>query len=264
MTAELKIALIQSDLYWENIEANLSMLEEKIWQIGDAVDLIVLPEMFTTGFSMNASALAEPVNSKTFRWMKQQAAQTRAVVMGSYMVQVSAKFFNRLYAVYPDGSSQYYDKKHRFGLAGEDRNYTAGNHRLILTVKGWRILPLICYDLRFPVWARSRKSKDRLYEYDLLVYVANWPEPRVQAWDTLLAARAIENTAYCAGVNRTGTDGGKTHYTGHSAVYDYLGQAKVFSDQQEILTATLSHEQLLNFRTRFPFQADADDFEWRK
>lgn len=262
MIEDLRIALIQSDLYWENIEANLSMFEEKIWQIEGAVHLIILPEMFTTGFTMNASALAEPVNSKTFRWMKQQAAQTKAVMMGSYIVKVSGHFFNRLYAVYPDGTSQFYDKKHRFGLAGEDKDYTAGSSRLVVEVKGWKIRPLICYDLRFPVWARSRSTDDALYEYDLLVVVANWPEPRVHAWDTLLAARAIENTAYCAGVNRIGFDGVNAQYTGHSAVYDCKGHRQVFSDQSDILTITLNYEELQRFRKRFPFQADADAFSF--
>ncbi|WP_421875070.1 amidohydrolase [Marinoscillum sp.] len=261
MSAELKIALIQSDLHWENIDANLAMFEEKIWTIRESVDLIVLPEMFTTGFSMNPQNLAEVHNTKTFKWMQQQAAQTKAVIMGSMIVKEGTSYYNRFYAVYPDGTFKKYDKKHRFGLAGEDKDYTAGEERVILEVNGWKIFPLVCYDLRFPVWARSRKQPDSLYEYDLLIYVANWPEPRVNAWDTLLAARAIENTAYCVGVNRVGEDGVGANYVGHSAVYDYKGNAMAFSEKEEILTATITKDDLVSFRERFPFQADADEFE---
>lgn len=257
---DLKISLIQADLYWETIEANLAMFEEKIWQISEPTDLIVLPEMFTTGFSMHPKKLAEPVNSKTFRWMKQQAAQTKAVIVGSYIVREGHDFYNRLYAVYPDGNAFHYDKKHLFALAGEGGEYSAGSKRLIVNVKGWRVLPLVCYDLRFPVWSRSQKTEGELYEYDLLLYVANWPKPRINAWDTLLAARAIENIAYCAGVNRIGTDGTETAYVGHSAVYNYKGDRIGFSETEDIINVTLSASELSSFRERFPFQADADRF----
>ena len=262
MTDELKIALIQSDIHWENAEANLGMFEEKIWKLESRPDLIVLPEMFTTGFSMKAAELAEVAHTKTFRWMKQQAAQTKAVIMGSYILREGESFYNRLYVVYPDGSSQYYDKKHLFGLAGENAGYTAGTERLIVEVNGWKLMPLICYDLRFPVWARSRATKNSLYEYDALVYVANWPEPRIHAWDTLLAARAIENIAYCLGVNRLGTDGVGAQYVGHSAVYNFKGEVMAFSEKEENLTATLSAADLQSFRERFPFQQDADRFSF--
>lgn len=259
---DLHIALIQSPLYWENIDANLAMFEEKIWQISGPADLIVLPEMFSTGFSMNARILAEPVNSKTFRWMKQQAAQTKAVITGSYIVREGNQFFNRLYAVFPDGGSYHYDKKHLFAIAGEGKDYTGGKDRLVFELKGWKIMPLICYDLRFPVWARSGSGDTGTYEYDLLLYVANWPRPRIHAWDTLLTARAIENTAYCAGVNRLGEDGVGAEYIGHSAVYDYKGEQMTFSEQEEILQATLIYADLLSFRERFPFQKDADAFSF--
>lgn len=261
MSQDLKIALLQANLHWEDIEANLAMFEEKVWQIEEPADLIGLPEMFTTGFSMNPQKFAEPVNSKTFRWMKQQAAQTRAVVAGSYIIQEKGKFFNRFYAVYPDGSSVQYDKKHLFGLAGERNDYTAGVQKITFEVKGWKVRPLICYDLRFPVWARSRKEADGLYEYDLLLYVANWPKPRINAWDTLLAARAIENISYCAGVNRIGVDGVSAEYTGHSVVYNYKGDQISFSEEEVIVSANLSRAELENFRERFPFQEDADGFE---
>ena len=261
MIDELKIALIQSDLHWENVEANLAMFEEKIWTLKHPVDVLVLPEMFTTGFSMNARELAEVHKTKTFKWMQQQAAQTKAVVIGSAIIKEGEPIYNRLYAVYPDGSFHHYDKKHRFGLAGEDQDYTAGKSRVIIDVKGWKIMPLICYDLRFPVWARSRSSQESLFEYDALIYVANWPEPRVNAWEALLTARAIENTSYCIGVNRVGDDGVGAHYVGHSAAYNYKGEQLVFSEEEEILYASLTKEDLLAFRKRFPFQADADDFE---
>lgn len=256
----LTISLIQADLHWESTEANLAMFEEKIWQIEEPVDLIVLPEMFSTGFSMDPEKLAEPVNSKTIRWMKQQAAQTKAVVVGSYIIREGRAYYNRLYVVYPDGAAEYYDKKHLFALAGEGESYQPGLSRLIVDVKGWKILPLICYDLRFPVWARSRKSRQNLYEYDLLLYVANWPKPRINAWDTLLAARAIENLSYCAGVNRIGTDGYNAEYNGHTAVYDFKGERMGYTEAEEIITITLSSADLHAFRQRFPFQADADEF----
>ncbi len=261
MIPELQIALIQSELHWEKVDANLAMFEEKIWTIKDPVDLIVLPEMFTTGFSMEPQQLGEVHKTRTFKWMQQQAAQTKAVIMGSIIAKEGPNYYNRLYAVHPNGSFQHYDKKHLFGLAGEDKDYSAGSQRVIVDVKGWKIFPLVCYDLRFPVWARSQKNADDLYEYDALIYVANWPEPRVNAWDTLLAARAIENTAYCVGVNRIGQDGVGANYVGHSAVYDYKGKPMAFSDKEEILITTITKEDLLSFRERFPFQADADGFE---
>ncbi|MEQ8471559.1 MAG: amidohydrolase [Marinoscillum sp.] len=261
MSQTLRTALIQADLHWESAGANLAMFEEKIWTIKEPQDLIILPEMFTTGFSMNPQNLAEVHGTTTFKWMQQQAAQTRAVIMGSCIIREGDKYFNRLYVVYPDGHSIHYDKKHRFGLAGEDKDYTAGEERVIVEVNGWRVMPLVCYDLRFPVWARSRRSPHALYEYDVLVYVANWPEPRVNAWDTLLAARAIENTAYTIGVNRIGEDGNGANYVGHSAIYDFKGVQQSFSSKEEILLTTLDREDLASFRKRFPFQADADDFE---
>lgn len=263
MTDDLRISLIQSDLYWEDTEANLGMFEEKIWQIRDEQDLILLPEMFTTGFTMKAKEVAEPVGTKTLRWMKQQAAQTKAVIIGSYVVKDGTDFFNRLYVVYPDGSTQHYDKKHLFVLAGEGKDYSPGTNRLICEIKGWKVMPLICYDLRFPVWSRSRKNEDSPYEYDLLLYAANWPKPRVNAWDALLAARAIENISYCAGVNRTGTDGVGADYVGHSAVYNYKGDRLAYSEKEEILSLKLGAEELNSFRERFPFQRDADHFELR-
>lgn len=260
---DLKVALIQSDLYWENIDANLASFEEKIWKIKSKPDVIVLPEMFTTGFSMNAKLLAEPMNSKTFRWMKQMAAQTKAAVLGSFIVTEKGLYFNRFIAMLPDGTWHQYDKRHLFSLAGESRDYTPGTERLVFEWKGWRICPLICYDLRFPVWARNHWQNDAA-DFDLLVYVANWPAPRISAWDTLLQARAIENLSFCIGVNRTGVDGVKAEYLGHSGVYNYKGQEMAFNEGREcILEATLNYEEMAAFRHRYPFYLEADRFELR-
>ncbi len=257
---DLTVSLIQADLHWEEIDANLAMFEELMWSI-DQTDLVVLPEMFTTGFSMNAEHLAEPPGGKTFKWMRQMATQLKIAVTGSYIVKDKGNYYNRLFFVYPDGSSQQYDKKHLFNLAAEGETYVPGNERLILNYKGWNIHPLICYDLRFPVWARSRRSEDQLYEYDLLLYVANWPDTRINAWDALLKARAIENLSYGLGVNRVGIDGVNKNYNGHSAVYTPKGEEMAFSDgKEEILTVTLNAEDLHKYREDFPFQSDADEF----
>lgn len=235
----------------------MAMFEEKIWQI-EATDLIILPEMFTTGFTMNAAAMAEPVGGKTFQWMRQMAKQANAAVTGSFIVKEGGQYFNRLHFVYPDGSLEKYDKKHLFSLAGEDEPFTAGEERLILDYKGWKIHPMVCYDLRFPVWARSRSTEALLYEYDLLIYVANWPDTRIGAWDALLKARAIENLSFCAGVNRTGRDAFPKDYPGHSGIYSYGGEQLDFSTSEEIISSTLSAQDLMKFRERFPFQRDAD------
>ncbi len=258
---DLYVTLIQSDLQWEKVDANLASFEEKIWQIKGRTDLIILPEMFSTGFSMNAKVLAEPVNGKTFRWMKQMSEQTGAHVMGSYIIQEKGNFYNRLYVVKPDGSSLHYNKKHLFGLAREDKEYTPGDDRLIFDLRGWKVFPLICYDLRFPVWTRSVRTEDLLYEYDLIIFIASWPKPRTHAWDTLLQARAIENISYSIGVNRIGMDGTGAEYVGHSAVYDYLGEAvQHLGSDDSLATVKLDAAGLNKFRQKFPFQADSDSF----
>jgi len=257
----LRVTLIQSEIHWENIDANIAMFEEKIWNIGVETDVIILPEMFSTGFSMNAKSLAEPMNSKTFRWMKQLAAQTKALLIGSCIIREGARYFNRLLAMFPDGTHNTYDKKHLFRFAGEEKYYSPGTRKLFLEWKGWKIFPLICYDLRFPVWSRNKMSNNSL-DYDLLIYLANWPAPRLNAWDTLLSARAIENFSYCAGVNRIGVDGYGAKYLGHSAVYNYKGEAAAFLDDgDEIETVSLSKEKLESFREKVKFHLDADGFE---
>ena len=259
----LRTTFIQSDLYWEDADANLAMLEEKIWQISRNTDLIILPEMFNTGFSMKAEKLAEPMNFKTFRWMNQMAKQKNAAICGSYIVKESTNFYNRLYFIDPDGGFKFYDKRHLFRMGEEHLTYTEGKKRMVYNFRGWKIMPLICYDLRFPVWAKNRYDQvtDEL-EYDLLIFVANWPAPRTNVWDTLLNARAMENQCYTIGVNRTGSDGENIEYNGNSVVYDYKGQAlNKVSNQPRIETIELNLNELNSFRKKFPVYLDWDQFE---
>ena len=253
----LSLTLIQSSLHWEDVGANLAMFEEKIWQITQPTDLIILPEMFNTGFTMNADRVAEPMNLHTFKWMKQQASQTGAVVTGSYIVKERERYFNRLVWMRPDGSYETYDKRHLFRMASEHLTFAEGKKKLVTEWKGWRICPLICYDLRFPVWSRNRDQ-----EYDLLLYVANWPQARNQAWRTLLQARAIENLAYTVGINRVGEDGNGIAYSGDSSVVSYKGEwLYQQSDQEAIHTHRLDKEALREFREKFPAFLDADEFD---
>jgi omega-amidase len=259
---DLKITIIQSDIHWEDTGANLSMFEEKIWQIDGATDVIVLPEMFTTGFTMAASRLAEMMNMRTFKWMKQMADQTSALVLGSYIVNVHDRYFNRLIWMEPGGNFRTYDKRHLFRMANEHKTFAAGESLLISTWKGWRICPLVCYDLRFPVWSRNRWDvTSKRPAYDVIIYVANWPTARIDAWDILLKARAIENLSYSVGVNRVGQDGNGIEYNGHSAVIGPKGES-VFTieDVEAIRTVELSANSLQAFRDRFPAYMDSDDF----
>jgi len=259
----LKITAIQSALHWEDPVANRSMFEEKIWSLGHSTDVIVLPEMFNTGFTMNAISVAETMGLHTSKWMAQMADQTGALILGSVIIKDAGKFFNRLIWAEPGGHIKTYDKRHLFRMAGENSIYSGGTQRLIGRWKGWNICPLVCYDLRFPVWSRNRWDvTSKSLEYDALVYVANWPQARVSAWDALLPARAIENLAYVIGVNRVGPDGHGTGYNGHSAVIDPRGNRLWFGDQGEILeTVTLDAKLLQEFRERFPAYLDADDFK---
>jgi len=251
----LNIALIQADLAWENIKGNLQNFEEKISKVNAEVDLFILPEMFSTGFSMNAEVLAESSSGPTLNWMKRIASEKNAAITGSIIIKENGQFFNRLFFVFPDTSFKQYDKRHTFTLAKEDKTYTAGTARLIVEYKGWKICPLVCYDLRFPVWARNTE------DYDLLIYVANWPKTRIHAWDVLLQARAIENMAYCAGVNRTGLDGNKYEYTGHTAVYNVLGAPMFEKDNGEFTKiVTLDKDNLNDTRKNLKFLQDRDQF----
>lgn len=260
MSDSLKVTLVQTELLWEDIQGNLQLLEKKMESISET-DLIVLPEMFTTGFTMSPQNLAEPMEGPTVSWMKALAQAKNAVICGSAIITESGHYYNRFIAAYPGGESVIYDKKHLFTLAGEDKSYQPGDQRVVFEVKGWTIRPMICYDLRFPVWARSRRADSNPWEYDLLLYVANWPKPRTIAWDTLLQARAIENQAYCVGVNRIGTDANGLEYVGHSAVYDYAGLAVMESgESNNVQTVTLNKPMMDSFRQKLPFQKDGDDF----
>ena len=256
MTETLNIALIQADLAWEDPQENLKYFTEKIEAISDSVDLIILPEMFTTAFTMKPEKIAETMRGDTVNWMKLMASKTGAAITGSLIITENDNYFNRLLFVEPSGNLSQYDKRHTFTLAGEDKVYTAGTERLLVNFKGWKICPLICYDLRFPVWARNTE------DYDVLIYVANWPTPRVSAWDTLLAARAIENMSYCVGVNRVGVDGVNSEYSGHSAVYDVLGKRLTSFNPNEEKTeiVTLEKRHISAYRNKLKFLQDRDSF----
>ena len=252
---DLKVTLIQTELYWENPVANLAMLEEKIAQIEEETDLIVLPEMFSTAFSMNTT-LAEPMNLTTFKWMKQQAAQTKAVILGSVMIREGEKVFNRMIWMQPDGQFQTYDKRHLFRMGAEHEFYQSGDEHVIVSYKGWNLALFVCYDLRFPVWSRNVGMA-----YDAAIYVANWPAPRANAWRTLLQARAIENLAYVVGVNRVGTDANNLSYAGDSLLVDFKGGLQLdLQAKDQILTSELSAVDLADFRAKFPAHLDADLF----
>ena len=229
-------------------------------------DIILLPEMFTTGFSMNAATLAEDMSGSTVRWMIKMAKESEKVIAGSIMVVDEGKYYNRFIWMNPDGSYQYYDKKHLFRMANEDASYSSGSTQLIIDYKGWKIRPLICYDLRFPVWSRNKYSRnDSQYspDYDVVLYVANWPEVRVSAWDVLLRARAMENQAYCIGVNRVGTDGTRKNYVGHTAAIDPKGNYILdpVHKTEGTYTVSLDKKSLEDYRSKFPQGLDADDFE---
>lgn len=256
MQEQLKVALIQSDLVWENPEQNRINFSKKLISIPDNIDLIILPEMFTTGFTMNAASIAETMQGKTVEWMKQMASKYNVAITASVVIVENKKFYNRLLFVQPEGETTIYDKKHTFTLANEGETYASGTKRVIINYKGWKICPLICYDLRFPVWARNT------VDYDLLIYVANWPKPRVSAWDALLKARAIENMSYCIGVNRVGVDGVNIEYSGHSAAYDVLGSkiTNFTPNNEQIEIVSLKKEHIKKYRNALKFLDDRDGF----
>jgi len=250
----MKIALIQSPLVWENPKANTDYFSEKISEIAKA-DLILLPEMFTTGFTMQPERSAENMNGETIKMMRSWAAQKNAAVTGSLIIAENGNFYNRLVFVFPSGEIKTYDKRHLFSLAGEDQTYTSGNEKLIVDYKGWKICLLICYDLRFPVFSRNTEG------YDLLVYVANWPKVRINAWDILLKARAVENLCYVVGVNRIGLDENGHEYNGHSQIVDYLGNIAIEPQENEgVFTADIDRNQMLETRNKLGFLNDKDDF----
>lgn len=252
----LRVTIVQAHLNWENPIANRANFSEKITTISEKTDLIILPEMFTTGFSMNAEVLSEKNEGKTVQWMISEAKKNDTAITGSLIIKEDNNHYNRLYFVFPDGSYKSYDKRHTFTLAGEHKTYTAGTERIVIEYKGWKICPLICYDLRFPVWARNTQ------DYDVLIYVANWPVRRIAAWDALLKARAIENMSYCIGVNRVGLDGNGHEYIGHSAVYDVLGEQVSTKDFEKefVETVSLDREHLKTHRSHLQFLNDRDSF----
>lgn len=261
----LSITTIQTNLLWEDKEANILMLEEKIRNIKGKTNIVVLPEMFTTGFSMNAKLLAENMDGVTISWMRKIAAEKKIILTGSIIVEEEGKYYNRLIWMLPNGEVGHYDKRHNFSLAGEQEHYTRGSKRLIASVGGWKINLCICYDLRFPVWTRqvieSSEDKEATPEFDVLVYVANWPEKRSHAWKTLLQARAIENQCYVVGVNRVGNDGNELYHSGDSMVVDPLGEKIYHKEHQEdIHTTTLEKSVLNEVRNKLPFWRDADNF----
>ncbi len=258
--SSLTISIIQSELFWEDKQANLSMFETKIMGIQERTEIVVLPEMFSTGFSMRPRQLAESMDGETVNWMKKIAAAKKIILTGSVIITENERFYNRLLWVLPNGDLGFYDKRHRFAFAGEDKEYTAGNKRLMAHVKGWKINLQVCYDLRFPVWARQQPGDTM--EYDALLYVANWPERRSTAWKTLLTARAIENQCYVIGVNRVGNDGNNIYHAGDSMVIDALGNILFHKTGEEAIhTIVLQKEPLQEIREKFPFWKDADDFK---
>jgi predicted amidohydrolase len=278
----LTITGIQTNLHWENKKANLQMLEEKILSISQPTEIVVLPEMFSTGFSMQPQKFAESMDGETVQWMRKISAQKKIILTGSLIIKEGASlparrgdggaYFNRLIWMLPNGQCGTYDKRHLFAYGDEDQHYTRGTKRLIASVKGWRINLLVCYDLRFPVWSRQSPApldetetseiilSDR-FEYDVLICVANWPERRNIAWKTLLQARAIENQCYVVGVNRVGNDGNKIYHAGDSMVIDPLGEIVYHKkDEEDIFTVTLQGSHLEKTREKFPFWKDADTF----
>jgi predicted amidohydrolase len=260
----MKVTLVQTKLYWEDREKNLTHFESLISTISEKTDLIVLPEMFTTGFTMNPEKLAEIHNSKTLEWLKQKAKEKNCVITGSVAVEENKKYFNRLFWVESNGNYKTYDKRHLFRMAKEDAHYSSGAKKLVTQIDQWKICPLVCYDLRFPVWSRNyfNKAKNE-WEYDVLIYVANWPEVRNHPWKQLLIARAIENQCYVVGLNRIGTDGNNFSHSGDSMVVNPRGEiiSKTKAHEESIETVDLDINYLEEFRKNFPVGLDADDFE---
>ena len=252
---DLNVALVQRELHWEDPAANREGIADDLEHLEKATDLVVLPEMFTTGFSMDPETIAEEAAAETLPWMQELAARHGAAVLGSLAVREGGKHYNRLFFVTPDGGYRHYDKRHLFRLSGEDRHYAAGGDRLVVEWRGWRLCPMICYDLRFPVWSRNRD------DYDLLLFVANWPAKRRYHWRQLLIARAIENQACCIGLNRIGDDGNGLRYSGDSLAIAADGEILLdCADRAGIFSATLDYAAVQTYREKFPCHRDADAF----
>ena len=253
--ANLRVSLVQTDLIWENPSANCAQLEEKLAVLAGQTDVIVLPEMFATGFSMSEAG-AEIGKGPALQWMQLQANRLGVLIVGSLKVKQQNSFYNRLYAVHPDGTFSSYDKRHLFRMGGEHEFYQSGDNQVIVSYLGWKIALFVCYDLRFPVWSRNVDMA-----YDAAIYVANWPKARANAWRTLLQARAIENLSYVIGVNRVGTDANDLDYSGDSLLVDFTGGLQLdLKSADQILTSELSMEALVEFRAKFPAHLDADSF----
>ena len=268
---ELKITAIQSEIHWEDVDLNLEMFSEKIDAISESTDLIILPEMLNTGFSMKSKELSETMSGKTVSWMITTSKKANAVIVGSLIIEEKNKFYNRLIWVEPNGEVKSYDKRHLFRMADEHNHFNAGSERLIIEYKGWKICPLVCYDLRFPVWSRNTNfchpelvegSERARPVYDVLIYIANWPAARKAPWSKLLEARAIENQCYVVGVNRVGVDGKGFAYSGNSAIINPKGEPISSIPENENYTenCSLSLDELNNFRKVFPVGMDADEF----
>ena len=258
----LKIALIQTHLLWHDKTANLDHFNSELNKVNERVDLIVLPEMFTTGFSMDAPSLYETMDGTSVGWMTSMAKIKEAVIMGSMIIKENNQFYNRLIAAYPSGSIYTYDKRHLFRMAHEDQSFTQGEQNIILNINGWKVRPLVCYDLRFPVWSRNKYVKESGWDYDVAVYVANWPVARTVAWKALAIARAIENQSYVVALNRVGIDGKGHKYNGDSQVINSYGEVICHLDDHEyVQIVTLEREVLEKHRKDFPVGLDADGFE---
>ncbi len=255
----LSVTIIQSNLFWESVDQNLNQFEIKINLISEKTDLIVLPEMFTTGFTMNPTQYAESHEGKGLCWMQVIAKNKNCALTGSISVNDNGNYYNRLYWVYPDGTYKFYNKRHLFSMGNEPEHYVAGNEKIIVEYKGWKICPLVCYDLRFPVWSRNLKKDP----YDILIFVANWPAARTYPWKQLLIARAIENQCFVVGVNRVGDDGNKIGHSGDSLVINSRGEILSATNSNEEITETLdlNKQELLEFRKAFPVLNDGDHFE---
>jgi omega-amidase len=255
---KLNLTLLQIPLVWENKAENLKAIAAKLDMLTAVSDVIVLPELFSTGFSMNSKVLAEKMDGPSVAWMQEQAAKKNCVICGSLIIEAENKYYNRLIWMKPDGSSSYYNKRHLFRMANENKHYSEGTRKLIVEYKGWKICLQVCYDLRFPVWSRRTSAED----YDLLIYIANWPQRRNHAWKSLLVARAIENQSYTIGVNRIGKDGNGNDYSGDSVVLNFLGEKITHSNpsDESAETVTLNKADLLDFRKNFPAELDADSF----
>ncbi len=261
--SNIKVTLVQSSLHWENPAANREMFEQKINEITEPTDIVVLPEVFTTGFTMEPAGCAEPHKGETFQWMKRLAAQKNFVLVGSIATREGENFYNRLIWMQPDGTHFQYDKKHLFTFAGETKNYSPGKDRVVVPYKGWKFLLLICYDMRFPVWCKNNYSPETGFEYDCIINIANWPAPRSHPWRVLLMARAIENQAYVVGVNRVGEDAKGVDHSGDSAVISPLGESMsgIMPFEEKTETVPMPKCQLDDFRKKFRVADDWDKFE---